>query len=285
MRLFRWNRGQGALGCGVGLRDGRRFDVSHLAEDYDEKFFENGGLGVLHDWVEEGCRRGVEIVGSLDLLAPVARPSKIVCAGKNYAEHAKELGGDAPSEPTLFQKASTTWASPSGELGLPPKSEASDYEVELAVILEKRIVHVEPKEVLNVIAGYTVFCDFSERHYQKECGGQWTKGKSYDGFGPAGPVLVTRDEISDPQNLRLWTKVNGELRQEGSTAEMLFSVTKLVSYISQFMTLLPGDVVATGTPSGVGMGMDPPQFLKNGDIVELGIDGIGELRQEVIGDI
>lgn len=281
MRLFRWNRGQGALGCGLALADGRRFDVGHLTGDFDEKFFESGGLGELRRWVDEGCPKGVEMVGKIDLLAPVARPSKIVCVGLNYAAHAVESGAELPSEPMLFQKASTTWASPNGELVLPPKSTASDYEVELGVILEKRIVHVEPKEVLSVIAGYTVFCDFSERSYQKERGGQWTKGKSYDGFGPAGPMLVTTEEIPDPQKLRLWSKVNGEIRQDSNTSDMVFHVTKLVSYISQFMTLLPGDVIATGTPSGVGMGFDPPKFLKNGDVVELGIEGIGEIRQEV----
>jgi len=279
MRLFRWNRGQGVLGCGLTLKDGRRFDVGALVEDFDEKFFENGGLDRLRSWVEEGCPQGVELVGTLDYLAPVARPSKIVCVGKNYAAHAEEFGGGVPTEPVLFMKSSTSWSSPFQDLVLPPGSEATDYEVELAVILEKRTVHVEPKEALNVIAGYTVFCDYSERDYQKKREGQWVKGKSYDGFGPAGPVLVTRDEIPDPQNLRLWTKVNGELRQDDTTASMLFQVAELVSYISQFMALLPGDVIATGTPAGVGMAMSPPQFLKNGDKVELGIEGIGEIGQ------
>lgn len=264
------------------LPDGVRVDAGVVAEDYDEGFFASGGLARLRDWVDGGMPGGVGVEGDLELLAPVARPSKIVCIGQNYAAHAREMGGAPPEEPLVFMKASSAWSGPFDSVRLPPGSKELDYEVELAVILEKRAVHVEQTDVLNIIAGYSVFCDYSERAYQKRRGGQWTKGKSYERFAPCGPVLVTAEEVADPQDLRLWSKVNGELRQDSSTADMLFPVTQVVSYLSQFMTLLPGDVIATGTPSGVGAGYDPPRFLRPGDLVEQGIEGLGVMRQEVM---
>ena len=282
MRLCRVQRMDGSLGCGLEQADGRLIDAGVIAADYDECFFAEGGLGRLREWVAGGMAGARELSGVAKRLAPVARPSKIVCVGQNYAAHAAEMGSPPPPEPVLFMKASSSWSGPEECVLVPPGSVKLDYEVELAIILEKRAVHVEQTEVLNVIAGYSVFCDYSERAYQKEHGGQWVKGKSYDSFGPMGPVLVTAEEVADPQGLRLWSKVNGEVRQESSTGDMMFGVVELVSYISRFMTLLPGDVIATGTPSGVGMGMNPPRYLEVGDVVEVGVEGLGAMRQEVV---
>ena len=210
------------------------------------------------------------------------QPTKIIGVGQNYAGHARELGNPIPKEPVLFQKASSSWSGPFDPVLLPPWAEKLDYEVELGVVIGERAQRVTEEDALDFVAGYLVLCDYSERSWQKERGGQFTKGKSHDGFCPAGPHLVPREQIDDPQKLRLWSKVNGELRQDSTTADMIFGVCQLVSYISQFMTLLPGDVIATGTPQGVGAGMSPPQFLKIGDVVELGIEGIGEIRQEIL---
>ncbi len=210
------------------------------------------------------------------------KPSKIVCVGQNYAAHARELGNDLPSEPVLFQKAPSSWAGPFDPVELPPGAEKLDYEVELGVVIGKKAKRISEEDSMDHVEGYLVLCDYSERSWQKERGGQWNKGKSHDGFCPAGPGVVLAGEISDPQNLRIWSRVNGEIRQDSSTSDMIFGVRKLISYISQFMTLLPGDVIATGTPGGVGAGMRPPQFLKVGDVVELGVEGIGEIRQEIV---
>lgn len=282
MRMCRYEKADGAVGCGVELPEGGLMDAGVVAADYNEAFFAGEGMGRLRDWVASGMPGAVEVPGNAKRLAPVARPSKIVCVGQNYAAHAAEMGSPPPAEPVLFMKASSCWSGPEELVWVPPGAEKLDYEVELAIILEKRAVHVEQTEVLNVIAAYSVFCDYSERDYQKEHGGQWMKGKSYDSFGPMGPVMVTPDELGDPQELRLWSRVNGELRQDSSTADMIFGVVELVSYISRFMTLLPGDVIATGTPSGVGMGLDPPRYLKTGDVVEVGVERLGEMRQRVV---
>lgn len=282
MRIFRYVK-DGGVGCGVITPDGQRVDAGSRTADYDEGFFEQGGLNHLRDWIELGAPGGQPVPEDVVLLPPVARPSKIVCIGQNYAAHAAEMGGEVPSEPLIFMKASTAWSGPFDNVIVPRDSEKLDYEVELAIILEKRGVHVEQTEVRNIIAGYTVLCDYSERAFQKERGGQWVKGKSCDTFAPAGPELVTVDEVENPQDLTLWTKVNGEVRQNSVTSDMIFTVEEIVSYVSKFMTLLPGDVIATGTPSGVGGGFDPPRFLRAGDIVELGIEGLGEIRQTVVG--
>jgi 2-keto-4-pentenoate hydratase/2-oxohepta-3-ene-1,7-dioic acid hydratase in catechol pathway len=206
----------------------------------------------------------------------------LVCVGKNYLEHAKEIGEGIPTEPTLFMKATSAWSGPYDDVIIPRGSTKLDYEVELAVVIGRTASHVDERESLACVAGYATFCDFSERAFQKEMGGQWTKGKSADRFAPMGPWLLTADEIADPQKLRLWCKVNGELRQNSWTGDMLFSVRQLIAYISRFMTLLPGDVVATGTPSGVAMGMSPPRYLQAGDFVECGVEGLGELAQRVV---
>jgi len=212
----------------------------------------------------------------------IAPPSKIVCVGQNYTAHALELDNPIPTEPVLFQKAPSSWAGPFDPVELPPGAEKLDYEVELGVVIGRKAKRVTGEEAMSFVQGYLVLCDYSERAWQKERGGQFNKGKSHDGFCPAGPEIVPAGGITDPQKLRIWSKVNGGIRQDSSTSDMIFGVRELVSYISQFMSLLPGDVIATGTPGGVGAGMKPPQFLKVGDVVELGVEGVGEIRQEII---
>ncbi len=252
---------------------------------FDERFFGDGGMAALDLWVRSGCVGGKEIsqdVKNLRVGAPISRPSKIVCVGQNYAEHAREFGSEVPVEPVLFQKASSAYCGPFDEVEIPLGSTHLDYEIELAVVIGKRAKYVSEECALDYIAGYSIMGDYSEREFQKLRCGQWTKGKSADTFGPMGPYLVTQDEAGDVANLRIWTKVNGELRQDANTSDMIFKVPFIVSYISQFMTLLPGDVIATGTPSGVGMGMNPPLYLRPGDVVEMGIDGLGTMRHHII---
>ncbi len=267
---------------GILLPDGRRIDASGEFADFDENFFASDGLAVLEKWVQRGCPGGREIDAVIRLGPPVARPSKIVCIGKNYLEHAKELGEGIPTEPAIFLKATTAWSGPNDPVVIPRGSTKLDYEVELAFVIGRKASYVPEMEAMEYVAGYATFCDYSERMFQKEMGGQWTKGKSADSFAPIGPCLVTADEVSDSQKLRLWSKVNGELRQNGWTGDMLFSVRQVVSYVTRFMTLLPGDVVTTGSPSGVGMGMNPPRYLQAGDFVECGVEGLGELAQRVV---
>jgi len=281
MRLIRFGE-PGREEPGVLLPDGRRIDASTEFMDYDEGFFAFGGLESLAQWVADGCKGGAEVDPTVRLGPPVNRPSKIVCIGKNYLDHAKEFGEGIPTEPILFMKATTSWSGPTDDVVRPKGSEKLDYEVELAVVMSCVASNIDELQAADCIAGYSVFCDYSERAFQKEMGGQWTKGKSADTFGPMGPCLVTPDEVSDPHGLRLWCKVNTELRQNGWTGDMMFKIPFLISYISRFMTLLPGDVIATGTPSGVAMGMDIPKFLQPGDAVECGIEGLGELKQRVV---
>lgn len=264
------------------LPDGRRIDASGEFIDYDEGFFASGGLEALAEWVAGGCPGGTEVPPEIRLGAPVNRPSKIVCIGKNYLDHAKEFGEGIPTEPVIFMKATSAWSGPNDDVVRPRGSEKLDYEVELAVVIGCVASYLEEAEATDCIAGYSVFCDYSERAFQKEMGGQWVKGKSADTFAPMGPCLVTPDEIADPHGLRLWCKVNTEIRQNGWTGDMMFKIPLLISYVSRFMTLLPGDVLVTGTPSGVAMGMTPPAYLLPGDSVECGIEGIGEIRQRVV---
>ena len=281
MKLIRFGEA-GREEPGVLLPDGRRMDASGEFQDYDEGFFAIGGLEAIAEWVEDGCPGGMEIDPLVRLGPPIARPSKIICVGKNYLDHAKEIGEGLPTEPTLFMKATTAWSGPNDNVIIPRNSTKLDYEVELAVVIGRTASYVEEIDALDYVAGYSTFCDFSERSFQKDMGGQWVKGKSADSFAPMGPWLSTAEEISDPQKLRLWCKVNGELRQNGWTGDMLASVRQIVSYISRFMTLLPGDVIATGTPAGVAMGMDLPKYLQAGDFVECGVEGLGELAQRVV---
>jgi 2,4-didehydro-3-deoxy-L-rhamnonate hydrolase len=213
--------------------------------------------------------------------SPVARPSKIICIGLNYSDHARETGATTPTEPIIFFKATSSLAGPNDAVVIPKGSQKTDWEVELAVVIGKRASYVAEAEALAHVAGYCLHNDYSERAFQLERGGQWVKGKSADTFAPLGPFLATTDEIQDVNNLRLWLTVNGRTMQDGTTADLIFKIPFLISYVSQFMTLLPGDVISTGTPAGVGLGMNPQVYLKPGDVVELGIDGLGSSKQEV----
>jgi 2-keto-4-pentenoate hydratase/2-oxohepta-3-ene-1,7-dioic acid hydratase in catechol pathway len=262
------------------LPDGRRLDVSATFPDYDEKFFATDGLARLRAWLASPASSNAPLVpADTRLGSPVARPSKIICIGLNYRDHAAESGMATPAEPVVFFKSTTAIVGPDDDLVIPRNSEKTDWEVELAVVIGRVTRHVTPAEAPACIAGYTVHNDYSERAWQLERGGQWVKGKSADTFAPLGPWLVTADEVPDSSNLRLWLTVNGRKFQDGNTSNLIFDVPFIVSYVSQFMTLLPGDVISTGTPAGVGLGQKPPLYLKPGDVVELGIDGLGAQRQ------
>ncbi|MBT9369007.1 fumarylacetoacetate hydrolase family protein [Rhizobium sp. CSW-27] len=225
-------------------------------------------------------------VAASERLGPcVAGTGKFICIGLNYSDHAAESGMAVPPEPVIFMKASSAICGPNDDVLIPRGSEKTDWEVELGVVIGKTAKYVSEAEALDYVAGYCVSHDVSERAFQTERSGQWTKGKSCDTFGPIGPWLVTKDEITDPQNLGMWLKVNGETMQNGSTATMVYGVAFLVSYLSQFMSLHPGDVISTGTPPGVGMGMKPQRYLKPGDVVELGIEGLGTQKQTFRADI
>jgi 2-keto-4-pentenoate hydratase/2-oxohepta-3-ene-1,7-dioic acid hydratase in catechol pathway len=224
------------------------------------------------------------VEGPARLHSPIGRPGKFICIGLNYADHAEEAGMAIPSEPIVFMKASSAVCGPNDDLRLPRGSVKTDWEVELGVVIGKPAKYVSQEAAMQHVAGYVVTNDVSERQFQLERQGQWTKGKSCDTFGPIGPWLVTPDEVADPQNLRLWTKVNGQTLQDGSTKTMIFGVAELIAYLSQIMTLEPGDLISTGTPPGVGMGLKPQIFLKDGDVLEIGIDGLGSQRQRVVAD-
>lgn len=225
-----------------------------------------------------------QVAAGTRLGACVAGTGKFICIGLNYADHAAESGLAVPPEPVIFMKATSAICGPNDHIIIPRTSEKTDWEVELAVIIGKHAKYVSEAEALDCVAGYAVSNDVSERAFQAERAGQWTKGKSCDNFGQLGPWLVTRDEVADPQNLSMWLTVNGEKMQNGSTKTMVYGVAHVISYLSQFMSLHPGDVISTGTPPGVGMGMKPPRYLKPGDVVELGIEGLGQQRQDVIAD-
>lgn len=280
MKLIRFGN-PGQEKPGLVTSDGTKVDVSAFGEDYNQDFFRSNGLRRLEKWFNSNSSDLPEIGNSIRLGSPVSIPGKIVCVGLNYEDHAKEGGMDIPEEPILFFKATSSIVGPNDDLIIPKNSKKTDWEVELAVIIEKEASYVSEEEAPDYVAGYCLHNDYSEREFQLEKGGQWVKGKSCDTFAPLGPYIVTKDEISDLNNLRLWLEVNGELKQEGSTSELIFSIPYLVSYISHFMTLQPGDIISTGTPAGVGLGFNPPQYLKPGDNVELGIEGLGSSRQQV----
>ncbi|WP_310392041.1 fumarylacetoacetate hydrolase family protein [Hymenobacter sp.] len=263
------------------LQGEQRFDVAAFGEDYNEAFFAGDGLRRLAEFVRANTGRLPEVAATERLGPPVARPSKIVCVGLNYSDHAHEMGLPTPAEPVVFLKATSALAGPFDEIVLPKNSLKTDWEVELAVVVGRRAAYVAEAEALAYVAGYLLHNDVSERAFQLERGGTWDKGKGCDTFAPMGPVLATPDEIGDVHNLRLWLTVNGQPKQDGCTANLIFNVPFIVAYVSQFMTLLPGDVISTGTPAGVGMGLRPPQYLRPGDVVELGIDGLGAARQVV----
>lgn len=258
----------------------RRYDVSAAVREYDEEFFGADGIAKLKDYINENHNNLVPVSDDVRLGAPLARPSKIICVGLNYADHAKETGAAAPAEPILFFKSTTAIVGPNDDLVIPKGSTKTDWEVELAVIIGKKASYVSESAANAHIAGYCLHNDYSERAFQLERGGQWVKGKSCDTFAPLGPFIALAEDVENLDNLRLWLTVNGKMMQDGNTSNLIFNVPFLVHYISQFMTLLPGDVISTGTPHGVGLGMKPdPVFIKAGDVIELGIDQLGSSKQ------
>ena len=246
---------------GVLLADGTKIDVSAFGQDYDEAFFGSNGINKLQAWLGANQNNCPVIRDDVRVGPPLSRPSKIVCVGLNYAKHAAESGMDIPEEPVLFFKASSAIVGPFDPIVIPKGSEKTDWEVELAVVIGQKASYVSEADALNHIAGYVLHNDVSERAYQLERSGQWVKGKSCDTFAPIGPFIATPDEIGDPNNLTLWLKLNGEEMQNSSTSDFIFNIQHVVSYISQFMTLLPGDIISTGTPFGVGLGLTPPRYL------------------------
>ena len=259
----------------------KHVDVSSFVKDYNEDFFQQDGLKKLTDFLKTNPVLP-EINKNIRLGSPVARPSKIVCIGLNYKDHAKETGAAIPTEPILFLKSTTALTGPNDNIIIPKNSQKTDWEVELAVVIGSKASYLDEAEALNYVAGYCLHNDVSERAFQLEMGGTWDKGKGCDSFAPIGPYLATTDEVEDINNCRLWLTVNGQLMQNGNTNNLIFNIPYLISYVSQFMTLLPGDIISTGTPAGVGLGMKPPVYLKPGDVVELGIDGLGQSTQHVI---
>ena len=277
MNLLRFGKA-GAEKPGV-LYDEQHLDVSAFGEDYTEEFFAGDGLNRLADWLQNNADKCPELSEHERLGPPISRPGKIVCIGLNYKDHAAESNMELPKEPIIFFKATSSIVGPNDELIIPKGGEKTDWEVELGVVIGKKASYVSESEAMDYVAGYVLHNDYSERAFQLERSGQWVKGKSCDSFAPLGPYLVTKDEVQDIHNLRLWLRVNGETKQDGNTSNLIFKIPHLVSYLSQFMSLLPGDIISTGTPAGVGLGFKPPQFLKAGDVVELGIEGLGSSRQ------
>ena len=260
--------------------DGKNYDVSAFVSDYNESFFANDGLKQLAQVVAN--EKLVEIDTNERIGSPIARPSKIVCIGLNYAKHAKETGANIPTEPILFMKSTTSLTGPFDQIIIPKNSVKTDWEVELAVVMGKKASYVSEQDAMQYVAGYVLHNDVSEREFQLERGGTWDKGKGCDTFAPLGPWMVTPDEIPNPHQLRLWLSLNGKMMQDGNTDDLIFNIPQLISYLSHFMTLLPGDVISTGTPAGVGLGFTPNIYLKEGDVVELGIDGLGVSKQKVV---
>lgn len=279
MKLIRFGH-QGQEKPGV-IIENKRYDVSGFIPDYNETFFETDGLTKLQAIVEEHHTNLPEVDEDERLASPIARPSKLLCIGLNYADHAKETGAPMPPEPVLFMKSTTAIVGPDDAVVIPKNSVKTDWEVELAVVIGKKASYVDEADAAGYITGYVLHNDVSEREFQLERNGTWDKGKGCDTFAPLGPFLATADEIPDVSNLRLWLSVNGQMMQDGTTANLIFNIPFLISYVSQFMTLLPGDVISTGTPAGVGLGFKPPVYLKPGDVIELGIDGLGTQKQTV----
>lgn len=283
MRLIRFGeRGKEKPGI---LSEGKRRDLSGEFRDWDDAFFASGGADALRSLLRNRSLESLpEVAESTRWGSPIARPRKIICIGLNFHDHARESGMEIPKEPILFLKATNTVVGPNDNLLIPRRSEKTDWEVELGVVIGKEARYLgSSEEATDCIAGYCISHDVSEREFQLERGGQWSKGKSCDTFNPLGPWLATPDGVPGVLNapMKLW--VNGQLRQNGSTATMIFGPSFLVHYISQFMTLEPGDLISTGTPPGVGLGMKPPRYLQKGDVVELEIDGLGRQRQTCVG--
>lgn len=262
--------------------NGARYDVSAFGEDFGEAFFETNGLARLQKWVKKHQKDLPLVSNRTRLGPPVMRPSKLICIGLNYADHAAETGAEIPKEPILFFKSTTAICGPNDNLIIPRTSEKTDWEVELAVVIGTKATYITEAEAPGHIAGYMLHNDYSERDFQFERGGQWVKGKSCDSFAPLGPWMATPDEIPDINHLGMWLMVNDKTMQLSNTSNLIFKIPKLISYISQFMTLLPGDIISTGTPPGVGLGMKPPVFIRPGDVIELGIEGLGRSRQVAV---
>jgi 2,4-didehydro-3-deoxy-L-rhamnonate hydrolase len=281
MKLFRFGETTNEK-TGVILSDGKKIDVSAFGEDYNEAFFATNGIPRLADWLENNIEKCPEVADDVRIASCVARPSKIICIGLNYAKHAAESGMAAPAEPVVFFKSTTALCGPNDDVIIPRNSVKTDWEVELAFVIGKKASYVEKEDAMNYIAGYCLHNDYSEREFQLERGGQWVKGKSCDTFAPLGPFMATIDEVGDPHDLNLWLKLNGEMLQDSNTNDMIFDIPTILSYLSNFMTLLPGDVISTGTPAGVGLGFKPPRYLKPGDVVELGIENLGTQKQTAV---
>ncbi len=281
MKLVRYGP-IGAEAPGVLLDDGARIDCRAVAQDWNEAFFAEGGLERLSAWLAANAAAAPRVPREARWAACVARPSKIICIGLNFVDHAKETGKEIPKEPVIFFKATTALCGPFDDVKIPIGGTKLDWEVELAVVVGKVARHVPEERALEHVAGYALHNDYSERAFQLEHGGQWVKGKSCDTFAPLGPYMATRDELQEPQGLVMRLEVNGVRRQDGHSRNMVFGVAHLVSYVSRYMTLLHGDVISTGTPAGVGLGFDPPIYLKEGDVVTLSIDKLGSSRQLVV---
>jgi 2,4-diketo-3-deoxy-L-fuconate hydrolase len=279
MKLIRYGQaGQEKPGV---IIDDIRYDVSDYINDYNEAFFTNHGMEQLTALMAKKKNVLVKVDDNIRLGSPIARPSKIVCVGLNYTDHAIEVGAAIPSEPVIFIKSNTALNGPNDVIIIPKGSEKTDWECELAVVIGKKATYIDEADITDYIAGYVLHNDVSERAFMFERNGTWDKGKGCDTFAPLGPFIVTPDEMPDINNLRVWLNVNGQPMQNGTTADMIFKTHYLVSYITQFITLLPGDVVSTGTPAGSGIGLKPPVFLKDGDVMESGIDGLGSQKQTV----
>ena len=257
----------------------KRYDVSAIVSDFNESFFENNGLETLKAALDTNPVLP-EVDQNVRLGSPVARPSKIICIGLNYVDHCRETNAPIPTEPIIFFKSTTSLCGPDDDLIIPKNSTKTDWEVELAFVVGKKASYVDEADALNYVAGYALLNDYSERAFQIEMGGQWAKGKGCDTFAPLGPFLATQDEIADVNNIPMWLTVNGKKFQNSNTSNLVFKIPFLVHYLSQFMTLLPGDIISTGTPPGVGLGIKPdPIYIKTGDVIELGMDGLGSSKQ------
>ncbi|MFV8346986.1 fumarylacetoacetate hydrolase family protein [Flavobacterium sp. ZB4P13] len=260
----------------------KRFDVSSIVTDYNEAFFEENGLEKLKTALDENPSLP-EVDASVRLGSPVARPSKIICIGLNYVDHCLETNAPIPEEPIIFFKSTTALCGPNDDLIIPKNSTKTDWEIELAFVVGKKASYVEEADAMDYVAGYCLHNDYSERAYQLERGGQWAKGKGCDTFAPLGPFMATTDEIADVDNLKMWLTVNGKTYQCSNTLNLVFKIPFLVHYLSQFMTLLPGDIISTGTPPGVGLGIKPePVYIKVGDVIELGLEGLGSSKQVAV---
>lgn len=275
MKLIRFGE-VGSEKPGLELADGSRVDVSSIVNDFDYDFFKNDGLKKLSEADVSSCPK---ISNDVRLGAPVKRPGKIICIGLNFKDHAEESNMEIPAEPVVFFKATSSLVGPNDDVIIPKGSEKTDWEVELAFVMGKDASYVSEEDALDYLGGYVLHNDVSERAFQLERGGQWVKGKSCDTFAPLGPYIATQDEMGDVNNLKMWLTVNGETKQDGTTANLIFNIPHIISYLSQFMTLEAGDVISTGTPAGVGFGFKPQQYLKDGDVVELGIEGLGSSKQ------